>query len=517
MKWKYRSFEILPALRFRGRPLRGALRTVTVAWMFGVVWMSCISGSQMTLFCRLLGFQQYHFGILAAIPFAATYAQLIAAAIIERTGLRKYMFIVNACIQRLLWVAIAATPLLLGRGHAAIAIFMALYGLAAVLAHLSSPPWTSWMSDLIPRRIRGRYFANRSLWTIPIQIVVVFSAGIVLDLATTKNAPLEIARQPLLLGTICGLFVVGAVFGVTDILLFLRIREIATPALLSGPEGQGEPKAGLVTALLEPIRVVARSYGDRVFRNYALYGAVIAFSMTVSDQYFWLNALEEVGYSKLGTNLVFMVCGAVSYLLVARMWGRLIDRWGRRPILILATAGTVLSPLGWFFIPAANLPLAYLIGVISCLIGGMTWGAVSLGQVGIVMGFSETKGRSYYIAAAAVVAAVGGVFGGLAGGGIAYALRGLQDSPLHLGPFHWNNYHATFLASMLLRGGAILFLVGMPDPGARPLREMMRQVRFDAYSNVMTRLFWPLRAVGQRRGQRAAERGAQDEPRGDTQ
>ena len=513
MSLRKKSFEMLPALRLRGRPLRSALRTVTIAWMFGVVWMSCISGSQMTLFGRLLGFSDMDFGIFGAVMYAATLAQLVASIIIERTGLRKYIFIYFACGQRLLWLAIAAVPLLLKPGRAAVATFMIIYGIGGVLAHVSTPAWQTWMGDMIPRRIRGRYLASRWLWTLPIQIVVVLVAGWVLDL-TTVPGPMVAERQTLLLRTISVLFAVAAVFGTIDVLLFLRMREIVSPPLLNGRNGHRKRSlAGVVSGLREVAGAIADAFRDRVFRHYALYGATMAFGMIVGGQFFWLNSLENLGYSKLGANFVFLVCGAATSLLMARPWGKLIDRWGRRPVLILATIGVVFSPVGWLVIPPGSRLLAYLLGVASCALGGAFWSGINLAQIGVIWGFAETPGRSKYMAAAAVVAAAGGFAGGLAGGWLAQGLGYLQASPLQVGPFRWINYHFNFLASMVARAAALAWLIGMPDPHAKPFRDMMRQIRFNAYNNVMPRLFWPLRAAGQWWSQRRARQNGVQPPR----
>jgi hypothetical protein len=46
----------------------------------------------------------------------------------------------------------------------------------------------------------------------------------------------------------------------------------------------------------------------------------------------------------------------------------------------------------------------------------------------------------------------------------------------------------------------------MPDPGAKPFREVVRIVRFNAYNNVMNRLFWPIRAWRVRLAQRRKAR-----------
>ncbi len=503
MSWRQKTFDALPALSVRGEPLRAALRTVTAAWMFGIVWMACISGSQMTIFCRMLGFNDRDFGILAALPWAATLAQLIAAVAIERTGLRKYPVVFYASIHRLLWMAIALVPFLLRPGRAAITVFMGVFGISCVLAHLSVPRWQIWMGDLIPRRVRGRYFATRSLWTLPIQVAVVITAGILLDRATVSGEPMTVDAQPVLLWTICTIFAVAAVFGAIDALLHLRIREIVSPSLTDHPVRRRHGMlAGLTVALIEPARVVVNAFRDRRFRHYALYGATITFSMTVSGQFFWLYVLESVGYSKLGANVVFLVFPAICTLLVIRLWGRLVDLWGRRPIMILATVGVVFVPLGFFFMSQDNVPLAYLLGAVSCMLGGATWAGITLAQTGIILGFSETSGGSKYIAAAAVAAAAGGFAGGLAGGEMAEYFEYLQDNPIILGPFRWVNYHVNFLVSMVTRVASILFIVGMPDPGAKPLRDVVRHIRFNAYNNVMPRMFWRLRTPGNRRKQK---------------
>ncbi len=532
MSLRRKAFDVLPALSVRGQPLRSALRTVTVAWMFGVVWMSCISGSQMIVLGNLLNFSNRDFGLLSSIGFAAYFSQLLSAVLVERTGLRKYHFILFATIHRMLWLVIGAVPLMLWPGRPAVITFMVIYAVAAVLAHMSMPPWQNWMGDLIPRRIRGRYFANRRLWTVPVQVLTVAAAGVVLDLATRPGEEMTVAAQPTLVRTLSGLFAVGAVFGTIDVLLFLRMREIVSPPLTdhAPPQRRGLP-AALGSAAAEVVRIFLQALPDRAFLHVGLYGAAIGFAMAVGGPFYVRNSLDNLQYSKFGSNLVFMICGPLVTLLMVRLWGRLIDRWGRRPVLILATIGVVFSPAGWFLIPAhASTPgwiarlaaeqpwlaelfgraswQAYALGAGTCIFGAIMWSGIELARFNVLLGFSETGGRSKYIAAAAVFMAAGGSLGGLAGGVLADTFAGLQQNPLHVGPFLWNNWHLTFLASSAARAAAILCLIGMPDPGARPFRAMIRHFRFNAYSTVLPRLFWPLRAMGQFRAQRRAAREA---------
>jgi MFS family permease len=510
MSWRSKSFELLPALSVRGKDLRATMRRVTVAWMFGVVWMSCIAGSQMTLFRKLLGFTNTDFGLMMGIAWAAYLGQLISATIIERTGVRKQQFLLYATIQRLLWLVIAALPLFLSPGRVAVWVFVSVYAAGAFLAHMAMPPWQNWMGDLIPRRIRGRYFAARKVWTTPVQILTVILAGLVLDWATVDQpagTPTTVETQPYLLATISLLFAVGAIFGTIDVLLFARMREVASPPLARRSDRPA--KRSLLTvakAVAEPFVSVARAARDRDFIHYALYASAIAFAMTVAGPFFWLNALENIHYSKLGTNVVFLVCGPVSVLAASRLWGRLIDRWGRRPVLILCTAAAVFSPVGWFLIPPCapeGMWLAYLIGGATCMLGGAMWTGIELARFNILLNLSQGAERSRYIGAAAVFTAVGGLIGGIFGGWLADHFIHMQydHSPLQVGPFLWNNWHLTFVASMAARALALICLIHMPDPGARPFGEMMRTLRVSPYNNALPRLFWRLALWRRRRRQ----------------
>jgi len=540
MPWRRKSYEVLPALSVRGPELRRSLRTVTTAWMFGVVWMSCVSGSHIPVFCRMLGFNDFHFGLLAALPFAATIGQLFAAVLVERTGLRKYQFIDCVTLSRALWLVPAVLPFVLPiPSGTAVVVLLVVLGLSWFLNAMGTPAFWTWMGDLIPRRIRGRYMAVRSRLSTLVRVAVVVLVGVLLDAVIDESRPETAAAQPVLLYVICAIFAVAAIFGVTDILLFHRIRELRRttrdrlppPAFdfRVGPPRRRSPSgyAGYVLRWLwAPVRqLLLEPLGDRVFRRYVLYGATVAFAMAVGGAFFLLNALENLGFSKLAAQILFMAVGAVTGFLTAKAWGRLIDRWGRRPVLILATFGTCFSALPWFFVtretPAPQFLLdavngvagwfgqvwltpadpvgAYLGGLAAILIGSGCWSGVHLAQTGVILSFSDGSGRSKYVAASSVLIGLGGLVGGVVGGGVAWLLAGRSVT---LGPFYWRNWHAVFALSVLARISGLLWLIGMPDPGARRVRDLIRVMWSQANAGVASRLFYPLRIFGWQRGGR---------------
>ena len=507
--WRNWSYEILPALSVRRKELRQSLRTVTLAWMYGVVWFACVNGEQLRAYARMLGFNDLAFGILGAIPFLASVGQLAAAITIERTGLRKFHFMLYATLHRLLWFAVAAVPLLLSPGPWAVVTVLLLLAASHYLAAVSVPSWTTWMGDLIPRRIRGRYFARRTQWSQVMMIVAILAISIALDKVVAMDRPETVVDQPLLLRVICGIFAVGAVFGIIDILTFLRIREVIPPAPPAAPKAHPRvsPLARLAGGTREMLSLLLDPLKDKAFRNYVGYAATLTFSAVVGGWYFWRQASEGLGFSKLATNGLFLVLGPLGGTMAAGMWGRRQDRWGRRPVLIICTIFTVIAVIPWFFVsrnlttPAslvgginsassavgrllghgdwswvtAQTPVVpYLVVALASILAGISWMGIALAQTGIILGFCDGPRRNQYVAASAVLVNMGGAVGGLLGGVIAQSLSYFQSHPIHLGPFLYTNWHATFLVGTVVRALSLVWLVGMPDPGAARVMDLLK-------------------------------------------
>jgi len=485
MSWRAKSYEELPALSVRGKDLRRSLRTVTAAWMFGVVWMTSVGGATMLNFGYLAGFTEFHWGVLSALGFAATLAQLPASYVVERTGLRKLPFVRAMTVSRLMWLGVAAMPaaLLFLPDAAASRTTITWVALGIVftawsLGHMGRPAWTTWMADLIPTRIRGRYFSRRAIYSIVVQIAAAITVGFILDQAISPQARAALRQQritahhvPNLVWILTAIFAFAGVAGAIDALLFRRVREIVRqvpPARL--------PLWGIIA---EPLR-------DRAFRHFAGAGATLTFGVALAAPFFGLNCQKQLGMTNLQTMLVMTLCGPVGGLVSCKAWGRAIDRWGRRPILVISTAGTVLSVWGWLLVPPSA---PYLAGVV-VFWGGIVWSGLMMARLNMVLGFSDAGGRSTYAAAANVILAVTGVAGGILGGLIAGATR---DLVVHLGPFTYVNYHLMFLFSGVFRGLSLLWLLGMVDPGAQPVGVVARHMAAGLTQNAPMLLFSPFR------------------------
>src|SRR4051812_5272728 len=150
-----------------GRQRRAAMEKSTWAWILGSVWLTAVAGVPYTNFAKALHASEFQFGVLAALPFIASLLSLPARLGTEATGKRKKIFLWGQYFQRGMWLPIAVVPWVMvkwyggGVASAAMAVFLGLVFVMHCGAAVGGPGWLSWMTDIVPERVRGKYFARR--------------------------------------------------------------------------------------------------------------------------------------------------------------------------------------------------------------------------------------------------------------------------------------------------------------------------------------------------------------------
>ena len=529
ISWREKTYAVLPALAVRGQELRRSLRLVTMAWMWGVVWQTTLSGDQMRAFAQMIGFDNFAFGLMGAIPFLATFAQLPSAILVERIGFRKYTCLDTFLVSRAIWLAIAAVPFVIWPGKtgssAAVVLVLTLFAGHHVLNNAAAPLWWTWMGDLIPRRIRGRYFARRSQITTVIMIAAIFLISFVVQAFSdpTLKGHENAADQPRLMLVLSLILGGGAIFGMIDVITHRRVRDIADTYSDRKPPRSFDfhlarpsewtfvsaVRYGLAWPAVIWKELLQEPMSHPLFRTYVGFSFVIVFSGSIGGWFYIKHASEVLGISTFGINMLFMVVSPLSIIVTAKFWGKLIDHWGRRTSLFVATIITMTSALPWFFagrglvpmdfladgmndavgwvveafggaqgftwIAAADHPLIwpYLMLATGATLGGFGWSGVGLAQSAVILGLVDLakEKKNKYVAVSSLLINVGGAVGGLVGGVLAQSLKGIE---LQFWPIKWNNYLLLFAISMVARFGALAILRSMPDPQARPLKDLPR-------------------------------------------
>ncbi len=520
MSWKSKTFDPpfggLPALAIRGPELRHSLRVYTIATLYLTAHGSFVSGSHINSFCRMVGFTDWHMGLLTSLPPLAVFFQILATLPIERTGLRKHQFIDCSLWARLGWMAIAAVGIFMPLpSHAAVWIVLLVFVAMSCLDSFAGPAITTWMADILPRRIRARYVATQNSLANLLRLGLLIVVSLLLDWATAQGPDgktvITIAAQPLLFRTILALFLVAGLLGLS-MFLFHRIREVLPPVADAArrrtqrPAEPPEvpPETGPTQAWRILTDVLVAPLRNRAFRQLAICMTVLNFGSSVGGIYLWQNCAVNLGFSNLAQNVTFMFGGGLAAMLTLKALGNMVDRFGRKPVMIVCAFATTLGILPWAFITkdtpdfgvSAGLnslasaagglvgrpdyvmfsrafPMgAFLAGLATASFAGIAWAGVGLSQTSFVYGFSDL-GRSKYVAAYSVVTSVGVMLAGVAGGALTQSLTFLQKNPLHLGPLLWNNWHVVFVIAAAARLAGAIMMIRLNDQSPRSTGDLL--------------------------------------------
>jgi MFS family permease len=439
-----------PSLLASPKPLRNTLGLITLAWMFGSVWFTTTTGEPLTLFAQKLGASNFEFGLLTALPFLASLMAVPGSLLIEWTGRRKRVFVWSLYVQRAMWFAIAMVPMwIISRsgtltGGAALTVFLWLMLIMHAAGALGGPAWLGWMADVVPSRLKGKYFSRRRQWGILTAVPAALFVGWFLDHRVPDNS-MAILRW-------CAIFfLASAVCGLMDIQLFQHVPAAPRP-----------PKRGR-----DVLQALKAPFGNRQFVLYSAFAGVLTFAVTFLGQFATLYLLEKVGVANMGVQMVLVVTPMVAQLLVLGAWGRAADRMGKRPLLILASAGLVPVGVAWCFVTPSTLWLGYLLSGL----GAALWTGVEVANMNLVLEHSApagaNSGGSSFAAINSVIINIAGCAGGLAAGVIAQVL-GNWHWQLHPGSKTFSFYDVLFALSGLLRLlGAVAFIPLLCEPSAQ--------------------------------------------------
>jgi MFS family permease len=469
---------------------------VTLAWVFGSAWAAATSGAALTRFAQGLGASEFQFGLLAALPFVASLLSMPAGLYTDRTGRRKGIFLLTLYAQRVLWVPIGLVPIyILQRfgASAAMEVFLLLMFLMYAVGALGGPAWTSWMADLVPRRLYGSYFSRRRQWGILTAIPAALIAGYGLDRVVPGSPHV---KALVCLQWCAVVFLCAAVVGVADIHTFQYI-----PALPAAPRRDSHP----FRMLLQPLR-------NRQFFFFACFVATLTFAVSFMGQFVTLYLIAKLRITNLSVNLITLVAPSFAQLALLAVWGRAVDRMGKKPVMAIASLGLVPVGFGWCLMNNAHGAAVWL-GYGLSAAGAALWTGVEVANNNMVLEFAgagETgeEGGSSFVAVNSVIINIAGCLGGLTSGIVGQSLRNWSWQPqyltqlLHLGPITF--YEVLFALSGVMRLLAVvIFLPFIHEPTAQPTVEALRFMTGNIYNNLFSVIQFPFKALGAKRSRDA--------------
>ncbi|MHC4887587.1 MAG: MFS transporter [Planctomycetota bacterium] len=304
---------------------RGIVLSLTSSSMG--MFFCCLVGIPLQMFLEALGATSVQMGALGTILLLAGTAQIPGAFLSERLDRRKSTWLVAALIHRSLWFVPAALPFLFpDRPRLMVYLLLAITGLSMALAHSASAPWFSWMADLIPDRLKGKFWGRRQTWTMGALLLASWLSGTLLDAWPNPGKPGGVWTGFVVV------FLLYATLGVADILLHCLVPE---PTAAKRTTIDPWP-----TRILTPLRIPA-------FRNLTLAAGFWSFSLMFMASFSGLILKRDfdVTYTQLAWTVIFWTLGG---MLSGKIWGSLITRLGGRSFTVIMLVATAFMTLSWF-------------------------------------------------------------------------------------------------------------------------------------------------------------------------
>ena len=365
-----------------------SLKLMFVTTAISTVFGNTINGVAKVNYLRSLNVTDFVYGLIMAIGPIGAAVQIFAAYIVEKTRKRKLVFMISGIMHRVAYLPFGLVPFFFPMTDETLLIWLAVLMImvAALCAPFVNVTFLSYIAEVVPVRIRGGYFGVRTR----IATVCVIAAGL---------ATAYILDRFTGFGGYALVFTTVAVLGIIDISLFALIP---FPPM---PEAETKPTL---------IKMLADVFKNRRYMNFIIFTSIAGLVTAMSAVFQMVYARGTLGLSNMAVTVAMQIVPNVCMIITLPMWGRALDRYGNRPVMLISAYMTCLNPFLWFFLspgPYAAIPI-----LVVSTFGGLAMSGMTIGTLNISIGHAPEKNRSMfislYLCVTTILAGLGGPISG---------------------------------------------------------------------------------------------------------
>ena len=326
------------------------------------------------------------FGLINGIPQAAALLQIPFSVLVNRTHGRKKYMLTLGLFSRALWMLFGLIPLVIPANPAWLPLWTMIFllGISSCCGSVINVCWLPWLSDLAPIRMRGQWFSHRDMLVAGCNLGFGLVVAWLLDTLPVYNRYIVV-------------FAIGGFLGMLDMICFGFCTEKYSDA----------PKKLRFGAVMKSIQK------NKPFCRLAVMWTAWCFTSNLCGPYLGRYSLNEMGLSFMQMTVFGTAAAAIATVLVMKKWGRAMNRYGCRSVMLVSTMATSMTDAFYLFsVPGSIWPV-----LLRNFIGAACWSGCNLAANSMQLNTTPDEARPTYIAVFACITSLAGVaLGTLCGG-----------------------------------------------------------------------------------------------------
>jgi len=305
-------------------------------------WHSVMMGTGETYlgaYGLVLGASDKQVGLLTSIPqLVGSISQLFSTNVTESIGSRKNMVLIFALIQSLIWIPISYLIFVKSFVVWKLILFATCY---LVSCKITIPAWSSWIGDLVPDKIKGKFFGKRNMYNGLTLFLSTLIAGIILSISSGYN--------PLV-----GFGIIFMVAFISKLISWFYLKGIEEPKF----HVEDEDKFSFPDFMK---RITKTNFG-----KFTIYLSFMILTTQIAAPYFVVYMLKDLNMSYWTYTIITSVEKMANFVFIAA-WGKYSDLFGNKKIMRLTGYMIPIIPFLWL---VSTNPIWL---VIIQIYGGFVW------------------------------------------------------------------------------------------------------------------------------------------------